>query len=135
MIKTMFALIGITAIFISLFPNKAFAEDFGPWDSQIKTGDALIVSQHKHNHAISHASAYGGVQGGAYIMIRFYQVFISPQDGPACRYSPTCSRYGRSAVERYGAFLGALLAGDRILRCNPYNPPGSDPVPSSLSYE
>ncbi|MBN2041904.1 MAG: membrane protein insertion efficiency factor YidD [Spirochaetes bacterium] len=67
-------------------------------------------------------------------MIRAFQKFISPQDGPNCRFHPTCSRYGKVAVLRYGAFIGALLAGDRIIRCNPFTPPGEDPVPDTLFY-
>ena len=65
-------------------------------------------------------------------MIRGFQKFISPQDGPNCRFKPTCSEYGKIAVLKYGALVGAFLAGDRLLRCNPYNAPGDDPVPESL---
>lgn len=125
-------------IFISILFLTAitpvFADNFGPWNTHLKTGDALTASPHTHRISADNAFVYNGVQGGAYIMIRFFQVAISPQDGPACRYTPVCSAYGRLAVQRFGAFLGALLAGDRILRCNPYNPPGTDAVPHKL-YE
>jgi putative membrane protein insertion efficiency factor len=47
---------------------------------------------------------------------------------PACRYVPTCSEYAMEAVERYGAFQGALMAFARILRCHPFARGGYDPV-------
>lgn len=62
-------------------------------------------------------------------MIRFYQRFISPAMGPCCRFSPTCSQYGIEAVQRHGAFFGTGMTIWRILRCNPWNPGGYDPVP------
>ncbi|HNU91287.1 MAG TPA: membrane protein insertion efficiency factor YidD [Spirochaetota bacterium] len=66
------------------------------------------------------------------MLIRFFQVVISPQDGPNCRFHPTCSAYAAAAVERFGMFAGSLLAGDRVLRCNPYTPPGEDPLPMEI---
>ena len=62
-------------------------------------------------------------------LIRFYQKFISPLSGPCCRFSPTCSQYGVEAVERFGVVRGLGLTVWRILRCNPWNPGGYDPVP------
>jgi hypothetical protein len=75
---------------------------------------------------------YNGPQGGAFFLIRFFQIVISPQDGPNCRHIPTCSAYGKDAVLKHGAFWGAILAGDRLLRCNPFYPPSKDPVPEKL---
>lgn len=46
-----------------------------------------------------------------------------------CRFRPTCSTYGREAILRYGWPRGAVLAGTRILRCNPFTKGGEDPVP------
>ena len=46
-----------------------------------------------------------------------------------CPYTPTCSRYGLEAIEKYGALKGSLLAIWRILRCNPFSKGGYDPVP------
>ena len=46
-----------------------------------------------------------------------------------CRFHPTCSAYGREAILRYGWPRGAVLAGARILRCNPFSKGGEDPVP------
>ncbi|TZE80761.1 membrane protein insertion efficiency factor YidD [Calorimonas adulescens] len=61
-------------------------------------------------------------------LIRFYQRFISPLKPPSCRFYPTCSEYALQAVEKYGIFKGTWLALWRILRCNPFNPGGYDPV-------
>ncbi|MCX7680295.1 MAG: membrane protein insertion efficiency factor YidD [Spirochaetes bacterium] len=75
---------------------------------------------------------YNSFSATAWFFLRFFQIVISPQDGPNCRFHPTCSRYASEAVQRYGALVGSLLAGDRLIRCNPYNPPGNDPVPNEL---
>ena len=48
---------------------------------------------------------------------------------PRCRYTPTCSQYAQTAIERYGAVKGARLAAWRVLRCNPFSKGGYDPVP------
>ncbi|MDY6933197.1 MAG: membrane protein insertion efficiency factor YidD [Spirochaetota bacterium] len=80
-------------------------------------------------------NVYNSPQGGTYFLIRFFQIVISPQDGPSCRFHPTCSNYGRIAILRFGAIIGAMLAGDRIIRCNPYSAPGEDPVPESIIGE
>ena len=62
--------------------------------------------------------------------IRFYRRYISPRKGgPCCRYSPTCSRYAVTAIERYGALKGGRMAVWRVMRCNPFAKGGYDPVP------
>ncbi|EFK55746.1 membrane protein insertion efficiency factor YidD [Sphingobacterium spiritivorum] len=63
------------------------------------------------------------------LLIRFYQLFISPLLGANCRYTPTCSQYGMEAIKKYGPFKGGWLAIKRILRCNPWGGHGHDPVP------
>lgn len=62
-------------------------------------------------------------------LIRFYQRYISPGLPPSCRFYPTCSHYTYEAVERYGVVKGGWLGVKRILRCQPWNPGGYDPVP------
>jgi uncharacterized protein len=60
--------------------------------------------------------------------IRVYQRVISPALPRRCKYEPTCSRYAVQAIERYGILRGLVLAGWRLLRCNPWSHGGFDPV-------
>jgi len=66
----------------------------------------------------------------AIIMIKFYQKFISRYLLPnrCCRFYPTCSQYTLEAIEKYGFLKGGFMGVKRILRCNPFNPGGYDPV-------
>ena len=61
-------------------------------------------------------------------LIRAYQVLLSPLLPSSCKYYPSCSRYALDAVERYGVLRGVVLAGWRVLRCNPLSYGGYDPV-------
>jgi putative membrane protein insertion efficiency factor len=61
--------------------------------------------------------------------IRFYQRLLSPFWPGDCKYQPTCSHYGHEAITRHGFFKGVSLASWRIVRCNPFNSGGYDPVP------
>ena len=63
------------------------------------------------------------------ILVRFYQLCISPFTPAACRYTPTCSQYALEALRKYGPFKGGWLALRRILRCHPWGGSGYDPVP------
>jgi hypothetical protein len=63
------------------------------------------------------------------VLIRIYQLFISPLLGPKCRYTPTCSHYGLQAFKKYGIFKGFWLTARRISRCHPWGGHGYDPVP------
>jgi putative membrane protein insertion efficiency factor len=60
--------------------------------------------------------------------IAVYQRLISPALPRRCKYEPTCSRYAVQAIERYGILRGLVLAGWRLLRCNPWSHGGYDPV-------
>ncbi|MGA2164683.1 MAG: membrane protein insertion efficiency factor YidD [Solirubrobacteraceae bacterium] len=57
-----------------------------------------------------------------------YQRVISPGLPRRCRYEPTCSRYAVQAIADYGILKGLVLAGWRLLRCNPWSLGGYDPV-------
>jgi putative membrane protein insertion efficiency factor len=62
-------------------------------------------------------------------LIRFYQMTLSramPAD--TCRFYPSCSHYGYQAIYKHGALKGSVMATWRVLRCNPFNPGGFDPV-------
>lgn len=63
------------------------------------------------------------------LIIRFYQLCISPLIPPRCRYTPTCSQYALEAINKYGACKGGCLAAKRICRCHPFGGSGYDPVP------
>jgi uncharacterized protein len=58
--------------------------------------------------------------------IRAYQRLVSPLLGPRCRYYPTCSNYAIEAIRELGPMRGAILAGWRLLRCNPFSHGGFD---------
>jgi hypothetical protein len=67
---------------------------------------------------------------GALGLIRAYQKVISPMiPADTCRFYPSCSHYGYQAVYKYGVVKGSGMAIWRVLRCNPFNPGGYDPVP------
>lgn len=62
-------------------------------------------------------------------LIRLYQAtFSKAMPSNTCRFYPTCSHYGYLAIYKYGAIKGSLMAAWRVLRCNPFNPGGYDPV-------
>lgn len=63
------------------------------------------------------------------VLIRGYQVLLSPLLPPSCRFYPTCSQYALEAVTRHGAVKGGWLAARRLARCHPFHPGGFDPVP------
>lgn len=65
----------------------------------------------------------------ARMLIRGYQLFISPLFPPTCRHVPTCSSYAMEAVEKHGAIKGSWLSLKRLLRCHPWGSSGWDPVP------
>ena len=61
--------------------------------------------------------------------IDLYQTFLSPILGPSCRFSPTCSEYTKTAINRFGVMRGSLIAIKRIFTCHPWGGSGYDPVP------
>lgn len=63
------------------------------------------------------------------LIIRFYQIVLSPLLPASCRFTPTCSQYGLEAFKKYGPFKGFWLTVKRIARCRPGGGHGDDPVP------
>jgi putative membrane protein insertion efficiency factor len=66
--------------------------------------------------------------------IRAYRRFISPALPRRCKYHPTCSAYAIDAVREFGLLRGAVLAGWRLLRCNPFSDGGYDPVEAQTLF-
>ena len=64
----------------------------------------------------------------ALFAIRLYQWTLGPLLPPACRFWPSCSRYGYEAIERYGVGRGGWMTARRLARCHPFHPGGYDPV-------
>ena len=62
------------------------------------------------------------------LMIRFYQICISPLFPRTCRFIPTCSAYFIQALEKYGVLKGSYLGIRRILKCHPWHEGGYDPL-------
>jgi len=62
-------------------------------------------------------------------LIRFYQLALSPLMLPSCRFYPSCSQYGLAAFRKYNVFKALGLTIWRVLRCNPFNRGGYDPLP------
>ncbi len=69
------------------------------------------------------------------VLIRGYQLLLSPLLGNNCRYHPTCSAYAREALLAHGPWRGARLALGRISRCHPWGGHGYDPVPAPRTPE
>ena len=68
------------------------------------------------------------IRGFLVALVRVYQVVLSRHLPGSCKYHPSCSQYALDALREYGAIRGSVLAGWRILRCNPFSHGGFDPV-------
>ena len=66
--------------------------------------------------------------------ITLYQRLISPAFPRRCKYEPTCSAYASQAIREYGILRGLVLAGWRLLRCNPFSHGGYDPVSAQTLF-
>lgn len=63
------------------------------------------------------------------LLVKIYQIFISPYFPNSCRYTPTCSSYSLEALKKHGFFKGLWLTIKRVSRCHPWGGHGYDPVP------
>jgi len=84
----------------------------------------MTVIRYIWNHVIKAAIA-----GAFLLLVRAYQLLLSPMLGASCRYTPTCSQYAIEAIRKYGPFKGGWLGVKRIARCHPWGGHGHDPVP------
>ena len=67
-------------------------------------------------------------------IIKLYRLTLSKILPPCCRYYPSCSEYGLTAIRRFGAVKGGYLTLWRIMRCNPFGAGGIDPVPQKFCF-
>jgi putative membrane protein insertion efficiency factor len=63
------------------------------------------------------------------LLVRGYQIVLSPLLGGRCRFEPSCSRYALACIETHGAWRGGLLSLLRLCKCHPFHPGGFDPPP------
>lgn len=63
--------------------------------------------------------------------IKFYRKHVTHILKSNCIFTPTCSAYALEALKKRNVFIAMILIIWRILRCNPFNKGGYDPVPDS----
>ena len=66
------------------------------------------------------------------LIIRAYQLVISPMLGSNCRFMPTCSQYTMDSLKEYGLIKGTFLSIKRIVKCHPWGSHGYDPIPTKM---
>jgi putative membrane protein insertion efficiency factor len=71
----------------------------------------------------------------AVLPIRAYQRLFAPLVGQRCKYYPSCSEYAAQSITKFGILRGLVLAGWRVLRCNPFSRGGYDPVEDQRLFE
>lgn len=69
------------------------------------------------------------------LLIKFYRLCISPLFPPVCRFEPSCSAYGLQAFQKHPIHRALWLTVWRIMRCNPFNAGGFDPVPEAKGQQ
>lgn len=65
-------------------------------------------------------------------IIKLYRLTLSKILPRCCRFYPSCSEYGMTAIRRFGAVKGGYLTFWRVFRCNPFSHGGYDPVPEKF---
>lgn len=106
-----------------------WSESSPAWSTPWK--DRRHPAQEMHERGFSRVSHWGEavLRKGVRLLIRAYQLFVSPVLPTACMYSPSCSRYAAEAYERHGFWRATRLTLTRLLRCWPWATGGDDPVP------
>jgi uncharacterized protein len=72
--------------------------------------------------------------GISLVLVKAYKMFISPYLPKSCRFYPSCSSYSIESFKKYGFIKGLFLTIERIIRCNPFNAGGYDPVPENFRF-
>ncbi|MCH9608589.1 MAG: putative membrane protein insertion efficiency factor [Chlamydiales bacterium] len=103
--KTIFVLLITSLFFFSLHGNNFSESGREPWGV-----DAELTHPRQPHSTSSHTVCTK--------LIRFFQVYISPIDGPRSSFYPTSSQYALDAIEKYGVFKGIALGCDRLMREN-----------------
>ncbi len=94
-----------------LLPAAARAND--PWDFKQparKLAPRTVVFHDRHQDS-SHP-----VKRGLGSMVKFFQDYLSPLDGPKCPHYPTCSQFSRESLSLYGPFWGVVMTANRLTR-------------------
>ena len=68
-------------------------------------------------------------------IILFYKKYLTYFFRTSCIFTPTCSSYALEALKKRNCIVAIFLIIWRILRCNPLNKGGFDPVPDSFSQK
>jgi uncharacterized protein len=100
--------------------NVSRETDLGP-----EEGDVPAVSRETKRNPVSRA-----LTAVLLLPLRAYRRWLSPALPARCRYYPTCSAYAEQALRELGPLKGAIVAGWRLLRCNPFSSGGLDPLDS-----
>ena len=102
--------------------------------AQTKTPPSPSSSMKRSSHLVLNLLATIATNA-LLLLVRFYQVAISPFTRPRCRYQPTCSEYARQALVMHGCAKGLLLAVKRLARCHPFADGGVDLMPRCCGDE
>jgi putative component of membrane protein insertase Oxa1/YidC/SpoIIIJ protein YidD len=113
--KTICWLFTLSLISLKLFGMQYAEPGMAPWgpDSEL-----LEVKKEKRGAPLTGQSRSSPAQKGCHALIRFFQVHISPIDGPRSSFYPTSSQYALEAIQKYGVFKGIAMGCDRLMREN-----------------
>ena len=129
---------GILMLGVACMAGRAATQSIPTFLSDPSASNDSDQSKGTDNDENKPAVAEEALSSGMVASLGFYKQFISPLLPPACRFVPTCSRYGVQAIEEFGPAKGAILIAWRLLRCSPiggkgYDPPKWPPVPYTYS--
>jgi len=105
--------IGLPILWFALFASMSFSQESQKWSGYWETS----LNLPPHPPSIQTPTLFSA---SALVWIRIYQKAISTQDLPSCAFHPSCSRFAFAAINEFGIVKGVLLAGDRLMRCNPF---------------